>query len=75
MKKDGAKLMSKELTAVDVWEMDETKWEDFREASGASFGVGFSQMARGGMEREVLEEGQNVSDSEELSARDGHVVE
>ncbi len=54
MKKDGAELMSRGLTAVDAWEMDETEWEDFRKASGGSFGVGFSRMARRGMEREVL---------------------
>jgi hypothetical protein len=36
MKRNGAKLMRRGMMAADAWEMDETEWEDFREASGGS---------------------------------------
>jgi hypothetical protein len=36
MKRNGAELMSRRLTAAGAWEMDETEWENFREASGGS---------------------------------------
>jgi hypothetical protein len=36
MKRDGAEMMSRGLTAAGAWEMDETEWENFRKASGGS---------------------------------------
>jgi hypothetical protein len=36
MKRNGAELMRRGVTVADAWEMDETEWEDFREAYGGS---------------------------------------